>query len=324
MGFLGQLFGLASKGSVVVTVDKPHYISGEVITGSLQVDVLEPIECNEIVVIVKGKEKVAWTEHDTETRNGETVNVRHKFEEGHEFFHQKLVLFNVQHHISPGQYIYPFQYQLPPGLPGCYDNAHDDDVKAKIEYSIKGTLCIDGVFTRDLKHRQRLTVFAQLAGFVAPSVAEKTQTVRLLCCFNQGTCSLRVAMDKNMYGPGEVPMIQCDVHNLSSKDVTAMRCELVRSVEVRAMGRVRHLRKVLCGATFPGVPAGSQISQPQPFQLTGNGLYPSTRSRNISCSYAIDVVCDIPWCPDVELHLPIALGAPVLVPVQAVQGYGSI
>ncbi|KDO16364.1 hypothetical protein SPRG_18106, partial [Saprolegnia parasitica CBS 223.65] len=114
MGFLGQLFGLHGKGTIRVSVDKPHYISGELITGSLQVDVLEPIDCNEIIVIVKGKEKVSWTEHESRTDDhGHEKAVELKLSERHKIFNQKLVLFNVEHHISPGQYVYPFQYQLP-------------------------------------------------------------------------------------------------------------------------------------------------------------------------------------------------------------------
>nr|AIG55451.1 secreted protein [Thraustotheca clavata] len=315
MGFLGQLFGLSKKGKIVVLIDKPHYISGEIITGSLQVQVLEPIECNEVCVIVSGKEKVSWTENRTENIDGESRQVSHTVINGREFFKQKIVLFNVQHHIPVGNYVYPFQYQLPQGLPGCFDNTYDSGVHAKIEYSVKGTLCIDGMFTRDLKSRQKLTVYSQLAGNVSPSYAEKTQTVRLFCCFSQGQCHLRVAMDKNMYGPGEVPMINCDIVNQSKKDIRTMRCELIRVVEVYVHGRHRTLTKVICGANFPGVPAGTDLTQPQPFQLNGKDLYPSTRGEFIMCRYHIEVTCDIPWCPDVCLELPIALGAPILVPV---------
>jgi hypothetical protein len=45
VAFVGKMFGLGKKGSIQVTVDKPHYISGEIISGSLHVNVLEPIQC---------------------------------------------------------------------------------------------------------------------------------------------------------------------------------------------------------------------------------------------------------------------------------------
>ncbi|RHY18790.1 hypothetical protein DYB28_006980 [Aphanomyces astaci] len=340
MGFLGGL--LHGKGAIRVNVDKPYYISGEVITGNLAVDVLEPIECNGthtchyicrldttlvtigVVLVVTGKEKVYWSENHTETNaNGESRSVTRVFADRREFFKQKIVLFNVQHSLAPGSYIYPFQYQLPPGLPGCFDNQSDKGVKAKIEYSIKGSVDVAGLFSKDLKSRQKLTVYAQLAGVVAPSADQKVQTVRLFCCISQGTCSLRAIMDKNMYGPGETPQIHVDVQNQSSRDVNVMRCELRRHVQAHASGKTRNMTKVICHAAFAGVPAGGAVSQPQPFQLTGTSMYPSTRSALLSCHYTIDIVCDIALCPDVELHLPIALGAPTLVPVLTTPPFGT-
>ncbi|RHY32956.1 hypothetical protein DYB32_002048 [Aphanomyces invadans] len=234
-----------------------------------------------------------------------------------------MVLFNVQHMLAPGSYIYPFQYQLPPGLPGCFDNQGGSGVKAKIEYSIKGSVDVAGIFSRDLKSRQKLTVYAQLAGVVAPSSDRKVQTVRLFCCVAQGQCSMRAVMDKNMYGPGEVPQIHVDVQNQSSRDVRVMRCELRRHVVAHASGSTRRMTTTICHADFPGVPAGQSVSQPQSFQLVGTAMYPSTRSALVSCNYTIDIVCDIALCPDVELHLPIALGAPTLVPVVAAPPPGA-
>ncbi|KDO28330.1 hypothetical protein SPRG_06569 [Saprolegnia parasitica CBS 223.65] len=315
--FVGELLGLRGKGSIAIIVDKPHYISGEVVSGSLQVDVLEPIECNEVVVVISGKEKVHWSETHDVGSGDDRRSVTRTFSSSHRFLNQAIVLYSAQHHISPGQYIYPFQYQLPIGLPGTFDNQCHDGVDARVQYSIKGRLRVDGFFSRDVKRRQTFIVYAQLAGYVAPSVAEKTQVVRFLCCFRQGTCYLRVGMDKNMYTPGDVPMILCDIRNESAKDVRRMRCELVRIVDVMADRKHRTLQKTICGATFPGVAAGAQLSQPQPFQLLSHGeaLYPSTRGNLVGCRYEIRVTCDIAWCPDVTLELPIALGGPFLLRV---------
>ncbi|KAF0688501.1 Aste57867_19902 [Aphanomyces stellatus] len=301
------------KGTLEVRMDKPYYISGDIITGNLFVDVRQPIECNEVVVFVKGKEKVYWEEEEYVEREGkDDKTIVKRFSNGREFFKQKLVLFNVQHALAPGQYIYPFQYQLPMGLPGCFDNDHDDGVHAKIEYSIKGAIGVQGMFNRDLKKKQTLTVYAQLAGYVAPSFDEKVQSINYLCCFPQGTCTLRVAMDKNMYGPGEVPRIQVDIHNNSKCDVRTMQCKLRRTTIVVGSGKKRTLTKFLTTANFPGVASGQSISQPQSFQLAGKGMFPSTVSSFVTVSYTIDVVCDISLCPDVKLKLPIALGAPAL------------
>ncbi|CAK4185254.1 unnamed protein product [Aphanomyces euteiches] len=318
MQFLNNLIN--GKGTVHVTVDKPYYMSGELISGSIHVDVREPIECNEVVVFVGGKEKVSWSEQHTRTVDGKTHTQTRYFTNRREFFKQKIILYNVQHTLPAGQYVYPFQYQLPFGLPGSFDNQHDSSVTAKIEYYIKGAIGVNGFFNRDLKKKQTLTVYAQLAGVVAPSVGEKHHTVRLMCCIPQGTCTLRAAIDKNLYGPGEVPQIQVDIQNQSKRDIRTMQCRLNRKVVVVGSGKTRTLRRTICTGTFPGVAAGMSISQPQSFQLHGSGMYPSTMGSFITVSYTIDIVCDIAWSPDVELKLPIALGAPALVQVPVAVG----
>ncbi|ETW06813.1 hypothetical protein, variant [Aphanomyces invadans] len=311
MDFVNDL--IHGKGTIQLRVDKPYYTSGDVISGSLLVDIRKSIDCTEVVVFVAGKEKVSWSEDHTRTVHGESRTEKRWYTNSRAFFKHKIVLFNVQHALPPGQYVYPFAYQLPFGLPGCFDNHGAEGVKAKIEYSIKGAVCVDGFFNRDLKKKQCLTVYSQLAGYVAPSFDQKVQTVRLLCCIPQGKATLRVAMDKNMYGPGEIPQIQCDIQNHSKRDIRSMKCHLRRSTVVVGSGKRRVLTKTICTAKFPGVPAGMSISQPQSFQLTGEGMYPSTLASFITVSYTIDIVCDFALCPDVKLKLPIALGAPTLL-----------
>jgi hypothetical protein len=39
-------------------------------------------------------------------------------------------------------------------------------------------------------------------------------------------------------------------------------------------------------------------------------ITPSTSSKLIECEYWVDVECDIPWCPDVEIHMPVVVFAP--------------
>ncbi|KAF1791216.1 Immunoglobulin E-set [Phytophthora cactorum] len=117
-----------------------------------------------------------------------------------------------------------------------------------------------------------------------------TQNVKFLCCFNRGTCQLAI---------------------------TAMRCKLYQDITVKITkeGSYRTFTRLMCESAFPGVPPGASLSQPQPLTLisTSNShLQPSTKSDLIACAYRIDVECDIPWCPDVRLHLPINILAPEL------------
>lgn len=46
MGKLGRVFGLEKKGKIGIAVDKQSYIAGELVCGTIFVDVHEPIECD--------------------------------------------------------------------------------------------------------------------------------------------------------------------------------------------------------------------------------------------------------------------------------------
>jgi hypothetical protein len=95
-----------------------------------------------------------------------------------------------------------------------------------------------------------------------------------------------------------------------------MRCELERKLLVRSScGHSSTIHTTLCTAHFPGVPAHSNLSQPQSFQLAGFNLYPTTHGYFLSVDYCINICCDIAYCPDVELRLPFTLGAPMIMNV---------
>ncbi|OQR85003.1 hypothetical protein ACHHYP_12449 [Achlya hypogyna] len=295
-----------------VRLESPHCFTNARLRGTLHVRVSAPMACTEVVVVVTGNESVSWNEQWTETGQGKSHQVLETIFDSREFFRQKIVLSNnFGGEITPGTYAYPFQYVLPSGLPSSYDNENDQDVQAAIEYAVTGSFCVNGVVATDVASTVPLTVYTPATSVEAPSVAEKVQVVRNFCCFRRGQCDIRVALDKSLCHLGHVPIVQCDIKNSSPLDMRAMRFELVRVVEVFAKGRIRSLQTVLCDELFSGVPAGKQISHPQPFQLHGPGLYPSTSGSFLSCSYYIEVDLDIPSCPIVELRLRLALGAPI-------------
>ncbi|KAG9403531.1 hypothetical protein AC1031_006171 [Aphanomyces cochlioides] len=105
MQFLNNLVN--GKGTVHLYVDKPYYAPGDVISGSLRVQVHDAIACNEIAVLVAGKEEVSWTER-IDVGNRET----RCFSNRRDLFNHKLVLSNAQRELTPGEYKYTFQYQL--------------------------------------------------------------------------------------------------------------------------------------------------------------------------------------------------------------------
>jgi hypothetical protein len=100
-----------------------------------------------------------------------------------------------------------------------------------------------------------------------------------------------------------------------------MRCKLYQVIHLRgSTGGDRTIKSKIAEKSFPGVPANSTLQQPQPLPLvasSGYSMTPSTQGNYIQCQYFIDIECDIPWCPDVHLNLPVQIIAPILPPSPA-------
>ncbi|OWZ15354.1 hypothetical protein PHMEG_00011019 [Phytophthora megakarya] len=311
-----KAFGLGKKGKIGLKVDKPSYIAGELVVGTIYVDIHEPIECDALVLKVTGKEKVEFTHVQHEYNDGNCTENRDQVHRDKEFFKQKIVIFATQgQNYSPGHYMYPFEYQLPAELPGAfkisgYSQGEVDNLSAKIKYKFKATLDVGGYFASDLKADCDLIVHERNFKALVASEDSITKDIRFLCCFSRGKCELAVAMDKSVYFPGETARIQCNINNRSSVEIRTMHCKLYQDITVQVGGYNRTFTKVMCENAFPGVPPGSTLAQPQPLTLVPDRsgfLQPSTKGELIACAYHIDIECDIPWCPDVCLRLPVSV-----------------
>lgn len=273
-----------------------------------------------LVLKATGKEKVEWRQsHLTTDDDGNTITNYEEHEDEKEFFKQKIVISAISQIYVPGNYMYPFQYQLPVELPGVfrlesYESGSVDKLEAKIKYKFKATLDVGGYYASDLKADCNLVVHERNLEAIRPSEDSTTQNVNFLCCFNKGTCQLAVAMDKNVYLPSETAQIQCQINNNSSVEITAMHCHLYQDIKLRLRnGSYLEFTREMATRSFPGVAPQSSSSQPQPLALVsdhGEFLNPSTHGTLIQCSYRINIECDIPWCPDVVLHMPVTLIAP--------------
>ncbi|RHY93094.1 hypothetical protein DYB35_000941 [Aphanomyces astaci] len=227
----------------------------------------------------------------------------------------QIVLYCVERILQPGTYEFPFDYQLPDNLPGSFDAKKESSgVVAKIEYSMTGTVIVDGVFARDLMKKAVLVLYTSHAGqLVQPSVDTCSRKVSYLC-FDQGTCAFKASADKTVYNTTDTPQIHIDIQNGSKQNVLRIQCRLVRQdVLTAADGAIKTVRTELCDASFPGVPAHAVISQDLPFALTTKLLAPSTKGSLLVVTYVIHVLCDLPrTASDILLALPIEITSPVL------------
>lgn len=326
--------------SIYVQMDNPVATSGQMVTGNvyLNINTRTGFQSRGVYLEVEGYEETRFTteefkdvEIDGVVRQ-ERIDVRRQ--ERRHFLHFRIPLHLWNAILMPGQYVFPFSFVLPGSLPGSF---HEEDVSrgwgdymGQIFYRIEAECDHGGFLGRDVKHSQNLVVHEQLLTAIQPTIVNKNQSVKVCCCIDKGRVEMQASFDKNCYQPGETAFMMVAVNNGSDVDVRSMHCKLKRRIELRAYGYQFTKTEVLQDLPHAGVPAhtvktgDSSVRMELPLTDSQWGMIqPGARGQLVTCEYWLEVECDIPWAPDVVIHLPVKIyhtPAQLIVP-NAPQGW---
>ncbi len=112
------------------------YYPGDVVTGNVYLRIVKPVEVHHLDLEIRGKEKAKWRyRHENHTRTAKGK---------HEILHFDFKIFDFAVPVlAPGDYVVPFSFTLPPGLPSSLVyHKHDcfESPKAKIKFHIRALL----------------------------------------------------------------------------------------------------------------------------------------------------------------------------------------
>ena len=289
-----------------------YYVGGDVVYGKVHLNCIVPFSCNGIILKVKGKEAVFFQEtiskHDDETNTTKTTIVDHKDEKI--FFDQTLVPYPTGGLINPGQYEYPFEYQLPIDLPGCLkleggDKNDGSKYKAKIEYKLIAT--VDVNFAHDLKGKTRLVINEKFDKALKP--ASKHDCKKFM---GGATLDCNLELNKNAYFAGERVLARLVANSNSTKETRKIKCQVIHKVVLRADGHKKELSFTESRSDRSGFsPCFYGVKYLQ-FSIPYN-LPPTVNSPHISSEYKIVLTCDIPNAIDLDISVPVLILAPQFV-----------
>jgi hypothetical protein len=321
---MGNVNQFGADNHIFLQTALPNYVTGQVVQGNIYLNMLGQFQSQGIFLTLKGFESVWWTERRSrQVQEGDNFRTEYynvQFGERRQFFNSRMLVYNFQGTIFPGQYTFPFQFQLPPNLPGNFCEAlrrgEEMNYSAQVCYVLEAEADAQG-WGRDITYCQPLLVDEALRANIQPVSDQKVQSVMYCCCLNKGDATMKVHFDKNCYVPGETAQIVCEADNRSSEDFTAIRVKLMRRLTLRAEGQTWSDVDVLFEEKYPGVPANTNATganaRSVPIRLLDRRdgiLEPQTSSALVRCEYWVDVEFDIPMCPDIEIHLPITIYAP--------------
>ncbi len=115
----------SNYGYMVVQTDAQMYNPGQQVTGRISIRCTSPCDPQQIMIYVKGVEKLSFMERETRTHEvdgrRETTHVDVKRRQKKDIFrYQSPVFVFTQPMLYPGDYSIPFSFMMPTGLPSSF------------------------------------------------------------------------------------------------------------------------------------------------------------------------------------------------------------
>jgi len=152
-------------GTINFSCDKPYYLGGEFVNGNVDINLVQIVPNVQAVCLkLKGFERTRIEQLRSEKRGEQMVWVTDIFKDEKIFFNQTVILYKIGNNMMPGKYTFPFSYQLPPNLPGVF-NDQRKDVRGAIVYKLKVFLDMPG---KDLKYGQAIIVAEPVMRQIVP------------------------------------------------------------------------------------------------------------------------------------------------------------
>lgn len=299
------------KGELYISVDKDEYRAGDVVTGRITVLVSEPLECGALVCSIVGEEIAQWKEgKDHHSRFHQILR--------HEILNTPLP---VPYEI--GEYLYPFTYTLPAGLPGLLSvQSLDGDVSAlhaTIKYTVTTTIKVQGRFVSDIEASTDIVMRSNSPSHIEVHSVERTvsKALRWFGCLSRGTSHLAMSIPRDVFILGESPVVECFVSNhTASIGVQQVTVQLVQKVTVRHPdGNEDVCARPVAEAKCPGPKHGDMLECPVQLNLNDQVNYPTTTGSFLSCTYMIALVCEYStFINPVSVELPVTILPPARTP----------
>jgi len=285
-------------GWIQLAMDKPYYIGGEIIRGTVTLNLNQNIPAHAVKIKWQGYEK---------TYIENTVDNRTDHYKGDKiFFKTETILFAVPTGttiISAGTHIWNFTFNLPPDLPSSFFEKYiefdGDKIKGAINYNVKVFVDMPGC---DIKAKEKLIIAELLTQRVLPVAETKVKSF----VFTKGKLQFTGEMGKNVLIPGEIVPVHIKFTNPTDKPVQAIKIKLIRTLHIKAKIMHKTANKEMAVWKFPGQAKGMNWDGVLDVQLPER-IYPSTNGSLIQCSYHMSIELDLPWALDVIINPKVVL-----------------
>jgi hypothetical protein len=337
-------------GGIFVKIDNETFTPGDTLRGTIYLNLTNAYPGDKICLSVKGTEYCKWVDRVHHSRQKPDGTMESYYEDipreaTIDIIKQELDVYdwNKGAIIPKGQYTFPFQFNVPQGLPGSFFFRRGNAV-AEIKYSVEGFLKPEKDSVPKLKHKVPVTVRENPNTQIQTKEVSISKNLTTWCCCDQGTCTMRTAFEKNAYAPSEEARVITEVDNSKcSLGIPNVLFSLVQTIQLTAGQHSRHfsftirttsLGRIEAGQTCLGeqrkeasiiLPPG-QEGKAKDFREGGMEGYepdpttvitPSAHGRLVKSDFFLQVTCQTEGCLCCDTapsnSLPIMVYSPILI-----------
>ncbi|GFR85528.1 arrestin domain-containing protein 4-like [Elysia marginata] len=211
-----------------------QYQPGEIIRGTIYINLAKPTAIREITVKVYSEGNVSWKGQDEQVYQAQEIYVD-----------SSKAIVDTTYDLEPlqlpqGRHEFPLDYILPENVPSSYIGKYGN-----VTYTMRATAV--GANSRDtaISSEPFLVLRRQHIPAIAQQPLAMTASRRMPCACSFGTLDIRVTLDRAGGVPGEDIFLQAELKNQSGRTVTAMQASLVMTTVFRAQSRSTEFRQIV-------------------------------------------------------------------------------
>jgi len=278
------------------------YYPGEVLRGSIVVNLNEPMQMRGIKLELHGKAYCHWSERRGSGKSRYTVNYTGR----DNLLQTDIRLYgNGENKIEhdAGRFDYQFAFQLPPVLPSSFEGSH-----GHIRYYLKANIDRPWKFDKTAKSPLIINELIDTNNMMYSRGPGDGKSKEVGCCFSIGQLNISGSIDRACYCPGETIYINSQVENDSSRNMTALKGKLIQTVTYRDNGyHTKYSTKTLSKIVGEGIPKGQYANWVNK-ELLVPACPPSIKTSVLEVDYSVLIKVDVPWGSDPSVVLPITVG----------------
>lgn len=269
------------EGGILIELDKPYYYPGEMIIGKIYLNFHQNFSTHGIELGLEVEEFGSFKEEKRRRQNHliqsqHNHNHNHTHNHNHNNNHQiqvrlpefytklrfgKRILFKSSqiiinfpnNMIYSGQYVYPFSFMLPPGLPGSFEY-YDLDNTAYIKYILEAKV-LSSNSNNHIKNEILVIVRQNPQHFQYPTRLSDTKNITTWCCFGKGTSTMNISYEKNYYCPEEKVNVICELDNTRCRlDASCIKLALIQTITIKdKKNRMKVLSRKVAESRYDGI-----------------------------------------------------------------------